>query len=439
VRTVEQVVQECLQSLVAENVCACSALLRVIRVDYRDDVQTLGVTFGNTPELVINRAFVQWVFRMSGETGIRAVLLHELLHVALADTMRSASPDHPVVNAACDMVINAHVVRWMPESGSFFRSFYRDAPGVLKLLRPPDLHEEHLLQRSSSREAAVHTLWRELYHPRAPVTADEVIALCRESLSLEPRVVLIGSHPFPQVPSHLRRELGIDDIVAHISRQPGAGGGGCLVDQGPGRAVRAWECTVERVLRRFLRRGRGTTPLAGEAVSVLPVLNTSDRRAFARAQWMPIVPDVRWLYQQPRRVGGASVYFDVSGSMCSEIPSLVAVLLRLRDYLTLPFNAFSTEVFPARFRNGRLLTDTTCGTDITCVLEHLAVHRPEKAIIITDGMVGEFPADLLKRVRRTQLHGIITAHGQTEDFDRARVPYTQLDAYPGRRLQRRLP
>jgi len=67
------------------------------------------------------------------------------------------------------------------------------------------------------------------------------------------------------------------------------------------------------------------------------------------------------------------------------------------------------------------------------------VHRPEKAIIITDGMVGEFPADLLKRVRRTQLHGIITAHGQTEDFDRARVPYTQLDAYPGRRLQRRLP
>ena len=344
-----------------------------------------------------------------------------------------------MVNAACDMVINAHVVRWMPESESFFRSFYRSVRGVLKLLRPPDFQEEHFLQRSSS-SAAVHVLWRELYRPGSTTTVDEVIALCRESLSAELPVILIGSHPLRPAPQEVRKALGIDGIVAHVSCQPGAGAGGagCRVDRGPGRAVRAWECAVERVLRRFLRRGSGTAPIVQEAVSELPVLNTSDRRAFARAQWMPIVPDVRWPYGRPRRVGGAFVYVDVSGSMWDELPSLVAVLLRLRDYLTLPFNAFSAEVFPARFRNGRLLTDTTFGTDITCVLEHLAVRRPEKAVIITDGMVGEFRKSLLKCMRRTSLYGIITAGGVTKNFDRARVPYTQLDAYPVRRLQRRL-
>lgn len=433
-RTIEQIVDECLRSLIVQDTAACAAMLRVVAVEYRQDVATLAITCERTPQLLINRPFMQKVYRLGGEPGVCAVLLHELLHVALGDVVNRFPSEPLLLNIAFDMVVNAHVTRILPGSTCFFQRFYRHMPGVLRLLRPPTEDEQRAMEcwgHRQSQDEDIEDVWSALYNDRSATIA-EVLALCQERLTVVSTlstVPVVGSHPPVRLPPELRERFRIDDVIRRIA-PPGSGGdqSSCTFD--PQRAVRAWKNTVQRVLLRFLIAGRKRSPQPDKFPSSLPVLNAHDRRAFARAQWTPLVPEVRWSDQAPQWSGGACVYFDVSGSMWDELPALVGVLLRLRRFLEMPFHAFSTEVFPARFRNGRLVTDTTGGTNITCVLKHLIERQPPKAVIITDGAVGTFDRALMNRLRGTRLYGIITARGIPAEFAAARVPYTQLQPYP---------
>ena len=138
-------------------------------------------------------------------------------------------------------------------------------------------------------------------------------------------------------------------------------------------AVDRWRRETYAVLRRHLLPDpRSVAREPSPRSFTLPVLSPGDRRAALRSLWSPFLPDARWETEHTARAGSAHVYLDVSGSMDAEMPLIVALLGRLTPYIRRPFWAFSNVVAPARIEQGRLIADTTGGTSMGCVLDHVA-------------------------------------------------------------------
>jgi hypothetical protein len=98
-----------------------------------------------------------------------------------------------------------------------------------------------------------------------------------------------------------------------------------------------------------------------------------------------------------RSGGRADVYLDVSGSVDAMLPHLYGALSTLRMYVSPKVHLFSTRVQTIgldRLCAGEVRT--TGGTDLACVLRHVANERPKKVLIITDGYVGAPGAALAK-------------------------------------------
>ena len=117
--------------------------------------------------------------------------------------------------------------------------------------------------------------------------------------------------------------------------------------------------------------------------------------------------------------------------MNAEMPRLIALLGRLSTYVRRPFWAFSNEVVPARIERGRLITQTTGGTSMACVLRHVIANRPSAAVVVTDGFIERVNPDLVKdALSRSRIHVVISRHGSPGELRSAGLPYTQLKRLP---------
>jgi hypothetical protein len=162
----------------------------------------------------------------------------------------------------------------------------------------------------------------------------------------------------------------------------------------------------------------------------IPVLSPSDRRAFLKAQWSAFLPESAWEGQRSMRDGSAQVYLDVSGSMNTEMPMVIALLNRLGPHIRRPFWAFSDKVAPAVIERGQLRTSTTGGTSMQCVLEHVAKTRPDAAIVVTDGFIEAISRNQVAKTQGTRLHVLVTRSGNPGLIAKAGLPYTQLEKVP---------
>jgi hypothetical protein len=124
------------------------------------------------------------------------------------------------------------------------------------------------------------------------------------------------------------------------------------------------------------------------------------------------------------------VYLDVSGSMNAEMPLIIGLLARLGRFIHKPLWAFSNVVAKAEIVNGRLLADTTGGTSMACVLEHITETRPAAAVVVTDGYIETLSPGLLAGVRGTRLHAIVTRDGSPAMLHQAGISYSQLSRLP---------
>jgi hypothetical protein len=102
----------------------------------------------------------------------------------------------------------------------------------------------------------------------------------------------------------------------------------------------------------------------------------------------------------------------------------------LGKHIRQPLWAFSDVVAPAVIKHNRLYADTTGGTSISCVLQHVATTRPGSAVIVTDGYIETLDARLVKKTAATRLHAIVTRDGSPHSLARAGIPYTQLGSLP---------
>jgi hypothetical protein len=350
-------------------------------------------------------------------------------------------------------VINAIICRTQgDEWASFFRSYYAQAEGIAKLLRPPNATEQLELCRKSN-SSPISRAWQGLYD--GSLIADDIAELAEEvvrsqsqdtgSVSLPAEAEyhgdLIGNHDelggrLPNQITEALEQAMREMTGAGIWRgqRAGLGHSQALADleQASKDPVRQWEKSTLEVLRRHVLPDPKARRTESETYSIqLPILSSVDRRAFVRALWDPMLPQSRWESTVARRGATTQVYLDVSGSMNTEMPALIALLARLSGHIRRPFWAFSDEVVPARIKSGRLVTSTTGGTSMACVLRHIIETRPKAAVVITDGFIETLDPGLVAASRPgARLHAIVARHGSPAALRAAGIPYTQLQRYP---------
>ncbi len=442
----ESLFRQVLLDLIDENPIACSALLSIAKVEFTREVPTLAVTLEEHPVLKVNPDFC--ARHLHTETDAQSVILHEFLHVLLNHTERFKRMD-PGLNLALDAVINHIIQRSCGEAyGDFFRRYYAKASGMAALLVP--LRENafsHYRIRHWEKWNEYHQLKSSLMTGR--VVVDDVLDVVREvekrKWSLPRSRVFIGGHePAPKSVSdavktalnRTLREMNGDGIF----RSPRAAfpGEGAVIYAAKYRADskrrRNWERSTLQILRDFVTPDRKARMSEQESRTMtLPVLHAADRRGFIRSLWSPLIPDIQWEHQASKPIGTCQVYLDVSGSMNAEMEALVSLLNRLRGYLRRPFWAFSNEVKPALIEKGILRTETSGGTAMNCVLEHVVATRPGKAVVITDGYIETCDSGLLGKLAATNqsLFAIVSRDGSTHELESAGIPCRQLETYPG--------
>ena len=427
-----------LGAMIDENPLAVRALLRIVAVEFTGSVPTLAVTVEERPRLLVNLGFVNQ--HCGDEAQVKAVVLHEFLHVLLRHTDRF-TPGDIAQHLAFDAVINAIIHRSMGEGYSaMMATYYAEVAWPWKLLRPPTEEERH----GKGQRPYLWEAWRDLYAGR--LCADDIEALARQlkPRTQRPKRVLLGGHEpggespiataSPALAAALERALV--SMNGHgIWRSPLQGVSAqarSLRAAAVSTARRRWRQQTRRVLERHLLPDTaGARAWVASDDARLPVLHAGDRRAFARALWSPILPEVVWPASQRRPLGRAHVYLDVSGSMNAEMPELVALLASLGQHIRRPLWAFSDAVTPARIHQGVLETDTSGGTSMACVLRHLCRHRPPSAVVVTDGYIETLDPALVRAAgEATRLHAIVTRNGGPRALQAADIPYTQLGGLP---------
>ena len=434
-----------LGELIEESPMACHGVLALAAIEFTDTVPTLAVTLGERPVLMVNLEFLNAHART--EAHVKAVILHEFLHIILGHTCQFERMNK-ALNVALDAVINSILHRRLGrEFSSFFAEYYADCKGVTRLLRP-------LAEGETQPPPEAHPLVRTLFetHQRlmdGQILADDVLELVQQMnaaglgsqlpIALPPGRHFIGSHEdaprsvSPLIVDAITRTLqswnehGVFRDPARFRADPTRFTMKALPPE-----FLHWQQTAWKILRDHVTRDpRASCTEEVPRNALLPVLSAGDRRAFLRTLWSPVIPEAHWELAERRPSGTCQVYLDVSGSMHLEMQALVDLLARLRRHIRSPFWAFSDEVKPAAIRDGQLVTSTTGGTSMNAVLAHVAATLPGRAVVITDGYIEACDPALLARLRaaRQDIFVLLSRDGSPREINNAGLPWRQLEKF----------
>jgi len=122
----------------------------------------------------------------------------------------------------------------------------------------------------------------------------------------------------------------------------------------------------------------------------------------------------------PKRSGvePVHVYVDVSGSVAKYIPSLYQAVVQSAPLVYPKVHLFSTRVYTVTLDDlHRGVCETTGGTEINCVLQHMECERIRRTVILTDGYVG-WPSDKYRDMLKCCHIGVaITPQGDFRNLD----------------------
>lgn len=401
-----------LQETIDENPLACRAVLSLCRVEFTESVETLAVSLGKPSVLRVNLGFLQR--HCETEKHVKAVLIHEFLHILLGHTLTFKRMT-PALNVALDAVINAIIHRKLgDEYSSMMAAYYRESDGLLRLLRPPNDEERSTLNHALWHRLPCDPLWQlhsSVYTGQA--LAEDVFSVARSmggkisEVFLAGRPSLLGDHD--RDPSEFGNLDPVDErklkqaLVVLDAR-------GIFHDRDTAKpqifrsapvqksVPASWRAKTLAVLRRLIVPDpRSRLALPQTRTHLAPVLNTSDRRGTLRALWSPLIPEIAWDAAHPQPAGSVQIYLDVSGSMNPFLDALVALLAGFSNHIRKPLWAFSTQVHPARIVGGELQASSTGGTMLGCVYRHIRQTKPRKALIVTDGFVDDSSASACPR------------------------------------------
>ena len=405
-----------------------SALMRLVDIVESDEVPTALVECRVQPRLLVNPAFVAQ--HAATPEKLLMLVMHELHHILLGHTTQFPRAT-PVQNFVFDAVINGIICLMFPrdEHIAFFRDYYSEKSFPACLLAPPpgwpkqrkrmavglkqlpahkraQAHAVHLALYSAtgaSYEEVCELLPQLLATVRLPVTGDREPDEYATELVRE--VPLLGGHSEDtlqasglEARSPILFEV-VRDIVEQWQSAPPSIHGRVLADvqQQCVAAARPTPSNRNR-LRRLIQKvsgltGTGSMPKLRDdhAESLMPIPTLARRSLVQRALGHQPLLHSGTISSRRRAPAGerVHVYLDVSGSMTGVLQALYGAILDSAAFVAPRVHLFSTEVVDitlAELRAGKC--ETTGGTDINCVAEHMALHRVTRALLVTDGYVG---------------------------------------------------
>lgn len=417
----ETYIKDVIQDLAEENPLACYSLFSITEIVFTEEVPTLAVSLEIRPTLSINMAFLRK--NVQQETDIKCLLMHEFLHVLLHHTEQYET-NNPVLNIALDAIINAIIHRSFGKNYTdFFYRYYRKK-GFYYLLQPLEPEE---IQEPFYRE--VH---EKIYGGK--ITADDLYELLK---TLLPVVNLQEAEDFLPLGNHTYGKIspGCQQLLNEILRKmDGCGIWNRPKSQGHSDTVTNMMTQYEKIRRRDWVQA--TLPILKSLIKndprvanwqtrnrQLPFVSRSDRRKWAHYLLDGILPLSSHQYPTISPVPTVSIYFDVSGSMSAEIQELTALLHHFKAWIRFPLWTFSDFVSKARFENNKLTYDSTGGTSIYPVIQHIKEHRFKDCLIISDG----YFEDLSRReVEGHNIQFLLTPDGKTADLSAAGFSYVKL-------------
>jgi len=421
--------------LAEDNPLACRALLKIVSIRITPKVNTLAVTLSSRPELLINKEFCNR--HMNSEDDVKAVLLHEFLHVLLGHTEKYKFSDM-LVNIATDAVINSIIHR---KFGTIYSGFFQrlyNGGGLKRLLRPLfySKSEDPKSRCPAGEPEGLHEVHSKIYSGQ--ICADDLKELLeyltRNRNQMDASgIPFIGNHAKREEVSKENRELlggilnKVDSREIWPNRTPGTGDEleteSRLIEN---HRITSWRKDTFSVLRKCLTVDPQMKPARENSDLMIPVLNAGDIRALSKFHAFGYIPFARNSFLREVTGESASIYLDVSGSMSAELDQLITLLHCFRDNIRNPLWAFSDEVYPAVFRNGALEYKTSGGTQIGCVLRHFREKKIKKCLIVTDGYVERIDHNMLSGIDTAGIAVIVSADGSANEFERHGIKHYQL-------------
>jgi hypothetical protein len=190
-----------------------------------------------------------------------------------------------------------------------------------------------------------------------------------------------------------------------------------------------WDAATLKVLKKCLIpvEKRKQELVSNEITA--PVLTNQDKRSLSKFIWSGILPFSTFTSSLIQYVPEEKVhiYLDVSGSMNDEIIRLVNLLFHFRRFLKKPIWVFSDRVKEADFRGQQLIFETSHGTRIEPVFDHIREHKITRALIVTDGYVDAMNDAMLTGIDCSGIQVLLSAGGNAEPFESAGINYTRLE------------
>jgi hypothetical protein len=428
---------------------ALSALLRLLDVVTTDAVKSAAVETRLHPRLLVNPEFVER--HAQTPEKLMMLVMHELHHVLLGHTGRFLRQE-PTDNLVFDAVINAMLSRMfpLPAYTALFTDFYRHQSFPACLLRPPPdwrpsvdrdgvrafsprgfaMEDRFVLPEALRVKGmgALARVYRQLYSAEGASyeelrrAIDTVIKRHKTDLTVE----LLGGH------DRDRDQASDGGADAHDDPSYAAG----LDDEPRSLAQRAFVQALSETVQQWPRvpdpvrglslqealRDESVQPQAApskrqrlrELIQKVadsggagighwrpqprsfnvdsPISQFNRRSAVLRGLgFQPLLHPQTVRSLQPQTCGQQiHLYVDVSGSMDSIKNALYGAVLDCEDLLHPQIHLFSERVVDMSIedlRRGRCRS--TGGTNIECVTRHIKRHGVKRAIVVTDGLVGE--------------------------------------------------
>ncbi len=428
----EKQIRYIIQDMADENPLACRALFAITAVKFTNKVSTMAVTLSKNPILKINLAFCQE--HLQSEDDVKAILLHEFLHILLLHTEKY-EVCNPLLNIALDAIINSIIYRYQGmKYAQFFMRYYPWKKMSFLLRKEPASPEEY---------AEIGDEWTNVHAKiyEGKYCADdlyELLSYLKEKINIKDieEIMLLGNHSDEQISEEIKKIL--DDILKKMDgtliwNKPGTRGAGEKLHTEEQKIIRykenKWKQSTLHLLKKCLLPDKISKHEITTREVMMPVMSSTDPRSIARFTYSGMIPMSKNESIRLSSAQLANIYLDVSGSMCNEINELISLLFHFKSFIKMPLWVFSNEVVAAKFNNGKLIYESTHGTSIGPVFEHIRKNNIEKCLIVSDGYVETITEIMLSNLRRENIIVLVSAAGNPQKFMDVKIPYLQLDKW----------
>jgi hypothetical protein len=433
------------------------ALLQLAEVVETTDVPSARVECRMRPRLLINPEFVAKHANTSEKLVM--LILHELHHVILGHT-RLHDRQSRLDNLVFDAVINAMLCWMFPERSmrALFTDFYDQHDPLQCFLRPPpdwspSDYGPPPAALASAERSNLACLHQRLYSQQS-VGYDELRRALQShgvEHDLPEHVVLLGDHrPRGEgSSSDGQLERRSPELLEQVRRI------GVSLPTPPnsqiGRSMADWLHSIKVLPSRPSRRsrlrsllcriaGRGGTTFRSGSADHVSMIETPVPRMDRRSSVLHGLGLRPILYQHalpsPRLGRGGErvhIYLDVSGSMNTVLEPLYGAVLDCKHIVHASIHLFSTMVHDIEIAElAKGLCVSTGGTSIECVASHIDKHRIARAVMVTDGHVGQPSVTSLAVLKRCRL-GVALLGESTNRTDLEQVSDAWLELNEGER------